>query len=77
MTDRDTQQEGFKGAVENIKGRVKETAGALFGRDDTQREGRAQQEKGEAQQEVAERQTQAEQARQDAHLAEQRERHSQ
>jgi uncharacterized protein YjbJ (UPF0337 family) len=42
-----------KGVVEDVKGKVKEAAGALAGQDDLRQEGQAQQEKAAAQREVA------------------------
>ena len=65
---------GVKGVVEDTKGKVKEAAGALTGRDDLEREGEAQQRKAEAQREVAKKEAQAEAARVEAsaHEAEQR-----
>ncbi|PXY34812.1 general stress protein CsbD [Prauserella coralliicola] len=74
MGNRDEQQEGLKGAVEDIKGRVKESAGALFGNDQIQREGGAQQDKARAQQDIAEHEERAKQAERDAAAAEARER---
>ena len=52
-----------KGVVEDVKGKVKEAAGALSGRDELRREGQAQQEKAEAQREVATKEAEAEKAR--------------
>ena len=51
-----------KGVVEDVKGKVKEAAGALSGRDELRREGQAQQEKAEAQREVATKEAEAEKA---------------
>ena len=45
--------EAVKGVVEDVKGKVKEAAGALAGRDDLTREGQAQQDKAEAQRDAA------------------------
>lgn len=77
MADKDQQQEGIKGAVEDMKGRVKETAGTFMGNDSMEREGAAQQDKAEAQQTVAEKKAQAEQAEREANAAEGRERSQQ
>ena len=57
---------GAKGVVEDVKGKVKEAAGALSGRDELRREGQAQQEKAEAQREVASKEAEAEKARAEA-----------
>lgn len=63
-----------KGVVEDVKGKVKEAAGALTGRDELKREGEAQQDKAESQREVARKEGEAEKARVEAsvHEAEQR-----
>ncbi|EIE97011.1 CsbD family protein [Saccharomonospora glauca] len=71
------KQEGIKGAVEDLKGRAKETAGTFLGNDEMEREGSAQQEKGSAQQAAAEKQEQAQQAQREAKEAEERERRQQ
>jgi uncharacterized protein YjbJ (UPF0337 family) len=52
-----------KGVVEDVKGKVKEAAGAIAGRDELRREGHAQQEKAAAQREVGEKEAEAEKAR--------------
>jgi uncharacterized protein YjbJ (UPF0337 family) len=54
------------GVVEDVKGKVKEAAGALSGRDELRREGEAQQEKAAAQRDVAAKEAQAEKARLEA-----------
>lgn len=72
MAERDERQEGIKGAVEDMKGRVKETAGTFLGRDDMEREGSAQQEKGRAQQTAAEKEQEAKRAEEQASEAEDR-----
>jgi uncharacterized protein YjbJ (UPF0337 family) len=41
-----------KGVVEDVKGKVKEAAGALTGQEELQREGAAQQDKADAEREV-------------------------
>jgi uncharacterized protein YjbJ (UPF0337 family) len=67
MSERDTGPEaGAKGVTEGVKGKLKEAAGALTGKDDLRREGIAQQEKADAQREVAKKETEAEKARAEA-----------
>jgi uncharacterized protein YjbJ (UPF0337 family) len=66
-------EEGIKGVVEGAKGKAKEVAGAVIGRDDLQREGRAQQDKADAQREAAQKEAEAESARGAAKIAEERE----
>ena len=63
-----------KGVVEDVKGKAKEVAGVITGRDELQREGEAQQDKADAQREVAAKEAEAEKARAEAaaHEAEQR-----
>jgi uncharacterized protein YjbJ (UPF0337 family) len=56
-------ESGAKGVVEDVKGKVKEAAGALSGKDELRREGEAQQEKAAAQREVAVKEAEAEKAR--------------
>jgi uncharacterized protein YjbJ (UPF0337 family) len=65
---------GAHGAVEDIKGKVKEAAGAATGKDQLRREGRAQQDKAAAERDVAAKEAEAEKARAEAeaHEAEQR-----
>ncbi len=70
-------QQGIKGVMEDVKGRLKQSAGTLLGNDQMEREGRTQQNKGESQQQVAEHESQAEQARQNAAASEQHERRQQ
>jgi uncharacterized protein YjbJ (UPF0337 family) len=67
-------ESGIEGVVEDAKGKVKEAAGALSGRDDLKHEGEAQQRKAEAEREVAKKEAEAEAARAkaSAHEAEQR-----
>ncbi|MBM4530767.1 CsbD family protein, partial [Rhodococcus hoagii] len=47
MSDKDKSgpAEAVKGAVEGVKGKAKEAAGAVTGQDDLVREGKAQQDK--------------------------------
>jgi uncharacterized protein YjbJ (UPF0337 family) len=67
MSEKDSGPEsGLKGVVEDVKGKVKEAAGALAGNDELKREGAAQQEKADAQQEVAVKEAEAEKARAEA-----------
>jgi uncharacterized protein YjbJ (UPF0337 family) len=65
---------GLRGVVEDVKGKIKETAGAATGKEELRREGRAQQDKAEAERDVAAKEAQAEKARAEAeaHEAEQR-----
>jgi uncharacterized protein YjbJ (UPF0337 family) len=65
---------GAKGVVEGLKGKVKEAAGALSGKDELKQEGEAQQAKADAQRDVATKEAEAEKARAEAaaHEAEQR-----
>jgi uncharacterized protein YjbJ (UPF0337 family) len=75
MADKDTGPEaGAKSVVEGVKGKVKEAAGALTGKDELKREGEAQQEKADAQRDVARKEAEAEKSRAEAaaHEAEQR-----
>jgi uncharacterized protein YjbJ (UPF0337 family) len=75
MSDKDTGPEaGAKGVVEGLKGKVKEAAGALTGKDELKREGEAQQAKADAQRDVATKEAEAEKARAEAatHEAEER-----
>jgi uncharacterized protein YjbJ (UPF0337 family) len=62
------------GVVEDIKGKAKEAAGAVTGKDRLRDEGRAQQEKAGAQRAVAAREAEADALRAEAaaHEAEQR-----
>lgn len=63
-----------RGVVEDVKGKVKEAAGAAAGKDELRREGRAQQDKAEAERDVAAKEAEAEKSRAEAeaHEAEQR-----
>ena len=64
MSDKDTGPEaGIKGVVEGVKGKVKEAAGALTGKEELRREGQAQQEKADAQRDVAAKEAEADKAR--------------
>jgi uncharacterized protein YjbJ (UPF0337 family) len=73
MTDKDTGPEaGIKGVVEDVKGKAKEVAGTVTGRDDLTREGKAQQDKAEAERDVAKKEAEADAARGGAAAAEAR-----
>jgi uncharacterized protein YjbJ (UPF0337 family) len=65
-------EEAIKGVVEGVKGKAKEVAGAVAGRDDLYNEGKAQQDKADAQQDVAKKEAQADSARAGAKAAEKR-----
>lgn len=67
-------QEAIRGVVEDVKGKAKEAAGTVTGRDDLVREGQAQQDKAEAQRDAAKKEAEAEKARANAKVEEQRER---
>jgi len=54
------------GVVEDLKGKVKEAAGAVTGKDRLRDEGRAQQDKASAERDVAAREAEAEAARAEA-----------
>ena len=64
--------EAVKGVVEDVKGKAKEALGTVIGRDDIQREGKAQQDKAEAQREAAGKEAEAEKARAKAAVQEER-----
>src|ERR1700722_3322883 len=73
--NKDTGPEAaVKGIVEDVKGKAKEAAGAIAGKDELRREGRAQQDKAGAERDVAAKEAEAEKARAEAeaHEAEQR-----
>lgn len=55
MSDKSGPEEAIEGVVEGVKGKVKEVAGAVAGRDDLMREGQAQQDKADAQREAAQK----------------------
>ena len=65
-------EEAIKGVVEGAKGKAKEVAGAVTGRDDLYREGKAQQDKADAQRNAAKKEAEAEAARGAAKVAEER-----
>lgn len=70
-------EEAIKGVVEGAKGKAKEVAGAVTGRDDLYREGQAQQDKADAQRDAAKKEAEAETARGGAKAAEQRQKANQ
>jgi uncharacterized protein YjbJ (UPF0337 family) len=65
-------EEAIKGVVEGVKGKAKEVVGALTGRDDVQREGKAQQDKADSQRNAAKKEAEAESARGAAKVSEAR-----
>lgn len=73
MSEKSGPQEGIEGIVEGVKGKAKEVAGAVTGRDDLQREGEAQQDKADAQRDAAKKEAEAESARKAADANEARE----
>ncbi len=78
MSDQNSgPQEAVKGVVEGAKGKAKEVAGAVLGRDDLYKEGQAQQDKAEAQRNAAQKEAEADSARAAADVAEDRERKEQ
>jgi uncharacterized protein YjbJ (UPF0337 family) len=75
VPERDSGPESAaKGAVEGVKGKVKEAAGVLSGNEELEREGEAQQAKAHSEREVAQKEAEADKARAEAtaHEAEQR-----
>jgi uncharacterized protein YjbJ (UPF0337 family) len=70
-------EEAVKGVVEGAKGKAKEVVGAVAGRDDLYREGRAQQDKAEAQRNAAKKEAEADSARAAAKAAEERQKSEQ
>jgi uncharacterized protein YjbJ (UPF0337 family) len=66
-------EEAVKGVVEGVKGKAKEVVGAVTGRDDVRREGKAQQDKANAQRDAAKKEAEAESARGAAKVSEARE----
>jgi uncharacterized protein YjbJ (UPF0337 family) len=64
MADRESgPKAGAKGVAEDLKGKAKEAAGALLGRDEKRREGQAQQDKAAAERDVAAKEAEADKAR--------------
>ena len=64
--------EGVRGVVEDLKGKAKEAAGTVIGRDDLVEEGKAQQDKADAQRDAARKEAEADSARAGAKAAEKR-----
>jgi len=65
-------EEGIKGVIEDAKGKAKEVAGTVTGRDDLVNEGKAQQDKADAERDAAKKEAEAEAARGGAKAAEER-----
>ncbi|MGI8751159.1 MAG: microaggregate-binding protein 1 [Acidimicrobiales bacterium] len=61
---------GAQGAVEGLKGKAKEAAGALSGNQSLKDEGEAQQEKADAERDVAVKEAEADKARAEAQAKE-------
>jgi uncharacterized protein YjbJ (UPF0337 family) len=61
--DNSGPREGFRGVVEDLKGKAKEVAGEVTGDEDREREGRAQQDKAASQRDVARKEAEAEKSR--------------
>lgn len=68
--DQSGPEAGAKGVAEEVKGRVKEAAGALTGNGDLEQEGEAQQEKADAQRDASKQEAEAEKARAEAEAKE-------
>ena len=64
--------EGVRGVVEDVKGKAKEAAGTVTGRDDLVEEGKAPQDKADAQRDAARQEAEADSARAGAKAAEKR-----
>jgi uncharacterized protein YjbJ (UPF0337 family) len=73
MSDKSGPEEAIEGIVEGVKGKAKEVAGAVTGRDDLRREGQAQQDKADAQREAGKKEAEAESARKAVEVNEARE----
>ncbi|MCC5950924.1 MAG: CsbD family protein [Acidimicrobiia bacterium] len=63
---------GLSGVVEDVKGKAKEVAGSITGKEGLRKEGRSQQDKAAAERDVAESEAKAEKARAEADLQESR-----
>ena len=72
MSDKSGPEGAVEGLVEGVKGKAKEVAAAVTGRDDLMREGQAQQDKADAQREAAKKEAEAESARKAADVSEAR-----
>lgn len=70
-------ESGAKGIVEDVKGKAKEVAGEVSGREDLEREGEAQQSKADAEREVAKHEAEAEKSRVEAEAQEAQQRANQ
>ena len=71
-SDKSGPEEAVEGLLEGVKGKAKEVAGAVTGRDDLMREGQAQQDKADAKREAAKKEAEAESARKSADVSEAR-----
>lgn len=69
--------EAVEGAVEGVKGKIKEVGGAVTGRSDLKREGEAQQDKADAQRDAGKKEAEADAARGAAKGAEERQKSNQ
>ena len=74
MANESGPKAGVEGVVEDVKGRVKEAAGAATGNESLKQEAEAQQDKAAAQRDVAAKEAKAEKARAEASAAESRQR---
>ncbi|SKF00092.1 microaggregate-binding protein 1 [Mycobacteroides abscessus] len=73
MTEKNSgPQEAVRGVLEDVKGKAKEAAGTVTGRDDLIEEGKAQQDKAQAQREAAQKEAEAEKSRAEAKSDEKR-----
>ena len=70
MANQSGPEPGVEGVAEDVKGRVKEAAGAVIGDESLKQEGAAQQDKAAAQRDVAANEAEAEKARAEACAAE-------
>ena len=70
MANQSGPESGVEGVAEDVKGRVKEAAGAVIGDESLKQEGAAQQDKAAAQRDVAANEAEAEKARAEARAAE-------
>jgi len=59
-------EHGARGVTEDMKGKFKEAAGAMTGREDLEKEGEAQQDKAKAERDVAKREAEADKSRAEA-----------
>jgi uncharacterized protein YjbJ (UPF0337 family) len=66
MSDESGPKAGLEGIVEDVKGKAKEVAGRVTGRDELEDEGQAQQDKARAKRDVAEHEAKAEAKRAEA-----------